>query len=358
MSAITTKFVTDHKLTNETSLEELSQYAPEILELLTTGTPLVDKEKRRQARNRLQKGYEFSKEQAFALIPHERIGRSKSHVTSKEGGDVNICLVSDTTLEGETIKQTAQRIMKDKLSKKDVKAISRTLVETSSDAVVALSCLSRLRRELRPLNASEKIISATLNPEVTRLSNKVQKERSEQRENEEIDFPDHFSLESVKERLDEYDVSNIPDKQALADVMIMLCIRPAEIKNLHISNGANEERAKQLLTWIQDNICSGELKDPGKLGSTYLSTFLKKDKFIPESGEPLLPSSLYKLGAVFASVAHGPKNTSKANTYASEALRHLPNNHASPSKRYTIVNMRKRGEPYNQVEAFKLFDKN
>ena len=49
MSAITTKFVTDHKLTNEMGLEELSRYALEILELLTTGAPKVDKEKRRQA---------------------------------------------------------------------------------------------------------------------------------------------------------------------------------------------------------------------------------------------------------------------------------------------------------------------
>ena len=86
MSAITTKFVTDHKLTNEMSFEELSQYAPEILELLTTGVPKVDKEKRRQARDRLQKGYKFSKEQAYALIPHERIGRSKSQVPPKKKG--------------------------------------------------------------------------------------------------------------------------------------------------------------------------------------------------------------------------------------------------------------------------------
>ena len=62
MSAITTKFVTDHKLTNEMSFEELSQYASEILELLTTGVPKVDKEKRCQACDRLQKGYKFSKE--------------------------------------------------------------------------------------------------------------------------------------------------------------------------------------------------------------------------------------------------------------------------------------------------------
>src|SRR5256884_9594305 len=94
MSAITTKFSTDHKLTNKMDLEELSQYAPEILELLTTGVPKVDKEKRCQARDRLQKGYKFSKKQAFALIPHERVGRNKSQVTLKEEEDeaeVNIC---------------------------------------------------------------------------------------------------------------------------------------------------------------------------------------------------------------------------------------------------------------------------
>ena len=49
MSAITTKFIIDHKLTNKMDLEELSQYAPEILKLLTTGMPKVDKEKRHQA---------------------------------------------------------------------------------------------------------------------------------------------------------------------------------------------------------------------------------------------------------------------------------------------------------------------
>ena len=86
MSAITTKFVTDHKLTNEMNFEELSQYAPEILELLTTGAPKVDKEKRRQARDRLQKGYKFSKEQAYALIPYERIGRSKAKYLPKKKG--------------------------------------------------------------------------------------------------------------------------------------------------------------------------------------------------------------------------------------------------------------------------------
>ena len=82
----------------------------------------------------------------------------------------------------------------------------------------------------------------------------------------------------------------------------------------------NEERARQLLTWIQEAIISGALKDPGKPGSTYLSSFLKKDEYIPKPYEPLLPSSLRKLGSVFASITHMPKNQSKFNTYVREVL--------------------------------------
>ncbi|GBC18175.2 hypothetical protein GLOIN_2v1873212 [Rhizophagus irregularis DAOM 181602=DAOM 197198] len=365
MSAITTKFVTDHQLTNEMSIEELSQYAPEMRDLLGD-----DREKRRQTRNRLQKGYKFSKEQAFALIPDQRNGRYISQVPILEElgltpseAEVNISLVSENTPEGETIKEIAQHIVRDNLSERNVKTISRTLVEMASDPIVTSSRLSRLRRELRKLNASEVIISATKIPEITRTSNKIQQKRTEQRKNEGLHYSDHFSLES-----------------ALADVMIMLCIRPAEIKNLRIANGGvtgyaknrgqqdvpwvfrslekNEERARQLLTWIQEAISSGQLRDPGKPGSTYLSSFLKKDEYIPKPYEPLLPSSLRKLGAVFASVVHGPKNPSKANTYASEALRHSPDNHTFPSDRYTIVNFRRRGQPYDQAKPFWISDEN
>ena len=91
---------------------------------------------------------------------------------------------------------------------------------------------------MQKLNASEKIISITLDNKTICASNKIQKEHRVQHENEGIDFSDHFSLESVKEKLNLYDMSNIPDIQALADVMIMLCIRPTEIKDLCISNGS------------------------------------------------------------------------------------------------------------------------
>src|SRR6266496_3877685 len=160
-------------------------------------------------------------------------------------------------------------------------------------------------------------------------------------------------------------------------VMIMLCIRPAKIKTLRISNRSvtgyaknwgqqdiprvfrslekNKERAKQLLTWIQNAIFSGQLRDPGKPGSIYLSSFLKKDEFIPKPYKPLLPSSLRKLGSVFAVVAHSAKNLSEAKSIANQALRH---SHTSPSDRYTIVNFRRRGQPYDQAKPFWISDKN
>ncbi|GBC54095.1 hypothetical protein GLOIN_2v1765707 [Rhizophagus irregularis DAOM 181602=DAOM 197198] len=387
MAGIATRYVTENELNTEMSIEELSNHAPALDILLT------DKVKRDQARRRLQKGYNFSKEQVFALIPKLTAGRKKGgalpnvpdtpDITQEAEPDtVNTCQI----LPKETIRDLAQRIIRDNLGEAEVKFIAKALAESASNASAGLSRISRLRRELRNLKASEKIISATLIPDITRSANKIQKERSKQCEDEGIDYPDHFSLESVKERLDMYDVSKAPGLQALADVTIMLCIRPAEIKTLRISrssgasNGGvtgyaknrgqqdiprvfrslekNEERASQLLTWIQEAISSGQLRDPGKPGVLWFNIFLKKDEFLTETGKPLLPSSLRKLGAVFAVVAHGAKNLSEAMTIASQALRHSPDNHASPAKNYTIVNFRRRGQPYDQAKAIKIFDEN
>ena len=242
MSAIVTKYVVEHKLNKDMSNEELSQHVPALLELLT------DKLKRDKGRQRFQKGYNFSREQAFVLVPDQRICRSRSRVLPKEGGDeageVNICQISNIIPDGETIESIVQRIVRDNLGEKEVKAIAKALTITFPNPIATTSRLSRLRRELRKLNAPKKIISATLNEKTTCASNKIQKERRDQCENEGIDFPDHFSLESVKERLNFYDVSNTSDVQALADVMIMLCVRPAEIKDLRISNGGVTGYAK------------------------------------------------------------------------------------------------------------------
>ena len=87
--------------------------------------------------------------------------------------------------------------------------------------------------------------------ETTCASNKIQKERWKLRKDEGIHFPDEFSFESVKERLDDYDVSRKSDELALADVIIMLCICPAELRTLRIANGKVTGYVKN---WGQEDI--------------------------------------------------------------------------------------------------------
>ncbi|POG61082.1 hypothetical protein GLOIN_2v1787055, partial [Rhizophagus irregularis DAOM 181602=DAOM 197198] len=232
MAGIATRYVTENEFNNEMSIEELSRHA------LALDILLTDKTKRDQARRRFKKGYNFSEKQVFALIPKQTAGQKKEGAVSNtpdttqevepKEGTVNMCQISPK----ETIRDLAERIIRDNISEKEVEVIAKALSGTASNASAGLSRLTRLRRELKALGASKKIISATFIPDITCSANKIQKENRLLRENEGIYYPDHFSLESVKERLDSYVVSNIPDKQALADVMIMLCIRPGAYTHL------------------------------------------------------------------------------------------------------------------------------
>ena len=141
MSAIVTKYVAEHKLNKDMSSEELSQHVPALLELLT------DKLKRDKGRQHFQKGYNFSREQAFVLVSDQRICRSRSWVIPKEGGDeageVNICQISNIIPDRETIESIAQRIVRDNLGEKEVKANAKTLTVTPPNPVATSSHLSR-----------------------------------------------------------------------------------------------------------------------------------------------------------------------------------------------------------------------
>ncbi|CAG8695807.1 10158_t:CDS:2, partial [Scutellospora calospora] len=97
-----------------------------------------------------------------------------------------------------------------------------------------------------------------------------------------------FILESVKERLDMYNIKTLPDYQALADVIVMLCIHLAELKTLYITDTGHA-------------ISSGRIGDPK---------------------------------AVYSTVAYEAKNIAHTYTIAGECLRHSSNNHTSPMQNY------------------------
>ncbi|CAJ0901021.1 2574_t:CDS:1 [Entrophospora sp. SA101] len=420
MSAIVTKIVEKYKLTPEMDISELSQYTSEFLENLT------DDRKRNQARRRLRDSFKFSIDQVSILIPNQRGGRNKT-INLVEGNSriavikppksleeeivreitkrilqnrygfsgnqvealfsiqknvqpksINIViskrqslLSSKDQVPQETIGDMAQRILRDKLSIRDIRAEAYALALSALNANAGSSRLSRLRRELKNLGASSEIIEATKFPEITGEANEIQQNRRKFVETfERIDYPDHFTLESVKERLDEYDVSTSPDFQALADVMIMLCIRPAELTSLRITDAGvtgyaknrsqidtprkfksmekNQERAKELLTWIQHAISSGRMGDPGKPGVKWFNRFLKD--------YDLIPKYLRKIGAVYGAVIHCAKNPAHLMTIAGECLRHNPDNHTSPVQNYVVVNYRKKGQTPEQARPFRLYD--
>ena len=157
--------------------------------------------------------------------------------------------------------------------------------------------------------------------------------------------------------------------QDLADVIVMLSMRPAEVSSLQIINykpdsedlpawykagyswyctgcrkqrdkqmlmrllsmEKDPERARELLTWIQDAIKAGKLRDPvytetGKRNNVPFAKFIKSLKTNQDKDE-ITPELLRKIGAKHASMVHaGPNPTPQHLDNLSEiALRHKIN---------------------------------
>ncbi|CAG8513811.1 16202_t:CDS:2 [Dentiscutata erythropus] len=184
-------------------------------------------------------------------------------------------------------------VLLNKLSIRDVRAEAYALALSAKNANASSSRLTHLHRELKNLGTSFQIIKATKFPDITKDTNEIQRDRCKFVEIfERIDYPDHFTLESVKERLD---------------------------KSLE----KNQERAKELLTWIQNAISSRRMGNPE---------------------------------AVYAVVVHGAKNLAHAMTITREALRHNPDNNTSPAQNYVIVNYRRKNQLPEEARPFRLYD--
>ncbi|RHZ53398.1 hypothetical protein Glove_442g12 [Diversispora epigaea] len=183
--------------------------------------------------------------------------------------------------------------------------------------------------------------------DLTRASNKIQQRKLEEGLHNPPKTPKHFSLEKGLRRIQNFDVTKIPTMQDLADVIVMLSMRPAEVTTLRIihyepgkinppewykpgyswyctgyiknkgdaknnpeprrllSMEKNPERAKELLTWIQDAIATGKLRNPvysisGKRSTGVFSKFLKP--------YGITAKRLRKIGGKHASRVHSGQN--------------------------------------------------
>src|SRR5438128_10196468 len=184
---------------------------------------------REKTKRILKNRYWFSKDQVNALFSAQKNESKTRRKVPCSAVNIAISNKPQKRIEEETIGDMAQQILRDKLSIRDVRAEAYTLALSAKNANAGSSRLSQLRRELRNIGVSSQIIEATKFPDITEDANKIQSVNRKKAEAKRINYPDEFTLESVKERLDAYDLKTPPNYQALADVMVMLCIRPAEL---------------------------------------------------------------------------------------------------------------------------------
>ncbi|CAG8593660.1 2289_t:CDS:2, partial [Paraglomus occultum] len=266
---------------SEMSVTDLSRYTSEFLENLTddirhegvfeknsnlpvsrivvTKLPKSSEEEiiREKAKRILQNRYGFSEGQVDNLFSIQKNVQPKSKTTHEVPcSTVNIVISKRQSLlsskdraRQETIGEMAHRFLRDKLSIRDIRAEAYALALSAKNA----------------------------NADFTEEANKIQRDNQKKAEANRIDYPDEFTLESVKERLDSYDTTTLPDLQALADNRGQPDI-PRKFKKY-------QERAKELLTWVQNAISSGRMGDPGKPGVKWFNRFLKNMIQFPNTYE-------------------------------------------------------------------------
>nr|CAG8624707.1 2007_t:CDS:2 [Entrophospora candida] len=331
-------FLEKYNLSAESNLLQLRAHADEL------GTMLPDWKARKSVKEALRRRL-FKDNQIEALVPDKRN-------------------------EKLTIKERAQYCAKSE-DVWDIWLHALDLIKTKNDSdeeiVASSSHLALFRKELKEAGVDSKVIDIYAKfPERTQASNKIQKKQLVQRLTNPFrtpNTPKHFSLEEGLRRIQNMDTTKIPTMQDLADVIMMLSMRPAEVTTLRIihykpdesdppewfkpdyswyctgyiknkgekkvnpeprqflSMEKNPERARELLTWIQDAISMKKLRHPvysdnGKCNIRAFGKFLKQYN--------ITAKRLRKIGGKHASRVHGGQNptTQQLNLLARIAMRH------------------------------------
>src|SRR6185369_4942796 len=263
-----------------------------------------------------------------AMLPNWKARKSVKEALRRRSfkEDQIKALVPDKRNEKLTIKERAQYCVKTG-DPYDIYFHALDLIETKNDSdeeiVASSSCLTLFCKELKEAGVDSKVIDIYAKfPALTQDSNEIQKKQLVQRLPNAPKTPKHFSLEEGLRRIQNIDTTKIPTMQDLADVIMMLSMRPAEATTLRIihyepdesnppewynpdyswyctgyiknkgekkvnpeprpflSMEKNPERARELLTWIQNAIAIGKLRDPvysinGKRSTGVFSKFLK-----------------------------------------------------------------------------------
>src|SRR3954454_18693638 len=211
------QFLKKYNLTADSTPEQLSKHAPELDALLPDWMAC------RCVKVALAKGTEnrrlFSKERIEALLPDKRKGKLTIEERAK------YC-----TKTGDFI---------------DIVANHWKLGPKSNDENEIVAGVARqltFRVKLSEGGVDPAIID-TFAKDKDRIqeSNKIQRKRTKKRMAKAPRIPKHFSLANVSKRIQNMDVSKIPTREDLADIIIMLSMRPSEVTSLRIKHYEPDE---------------------------------------------------------------------------------------------------------------------
>ena len=194
MAKVATDFMERHKWTFETLLSKLANYTEKI------GKCLKDNRKVRFNARAHFRQLGLIKEQAEVLVSIWPSGKYE------EGRD--------------TVNKIAQEIVDNDYLSEKIKQISYDLGSSASNAIARSSRLTLLRKKLWDCEADHLKKEVTKIPHITTESNKIQAEWLILNEDEGVNWPPHFYLKPVQERLEKCDISTSLSKENLVNAMI------------------------------------------------------------------------------------------------------------------------------------------
>jgi hypothetical protein len=232
------QFLEKCNLSASSTPEQLSKHAPELDALLP------DWMARRCVKVALAKPkHSFSKEKIEALLPDKRKGKltieGRAEYCAKAGDFVDI--IANHWAVGP----------KNKDEKEIVAGVSRqsTFRVKLAEGGVDPAIIEEFAKDQKRIQES----------------NEIQKKRTKKRMANPDRIPIHFSLANVSKRIQNMDVSKIPTREDLADVIVMLSMRPGEVKSLQINH--YEPDPSNIPAWYKEGYswyCTGYLKVRGE----------------------------------------------------------------------------------------------
>ena len=205
--------------------------------------------------------------------------------------------------------------------------------------------LTKLRKYLKSINATEETVKATLRPDITTVRNAQLQEKLKTKTAQGLDIPDHFkSVNELEARVNRFLTDPQATAENLADWLVTFCARKTEALTLKLDGdqltGALKQRGLSekfdIVSCLPLDLCERYMTAWNRLDPGLIAKAIRRLERISQQTYGCSPQNLREIGAFLAS-RQGSNEGSKLAT-RKRALRHNPSNMSSPVEHYMTVN--------------------